>query len=122
MTGLIERDLVIDKLKQGYFDKKLQLAKDDPCVIDAMIDWSIRQVKDVPIYNPWHDAKNELPMVNTNLILHIMRDEYDTEGYYQSGMYFKHNTWIKWNRCGKTLNCGEYVDKWAYEKEWEASK
>ena len=54
MIELTERGKVIDKLKQGYFDKNLQQAKNDPCVIDAMIDWSIRQVKDIPIYNPWH--------------------------------------------------------------------
>lgn len=41
------RQDIIDALKKGYWDKDLQSAKDDPCVIDAMIDWAIRQVKSV---------------------------------------------------------------------------
>lgn len=54
MTDLISRDEVIGKLKKAYFDKNLQEAKNDPCVIDAMTDWAIRQVKEVPSAFPWH--------------------------------------------------------------------
>lgn len=45
---LIDADKVIDVMKAAYWDENLHSAKDDPCVIDAMIDWSIRQVKDAP--------------------------------------------------------------------------
>ena len=45
---LIDADKVIDVMKAAYWDENIQSAKDDPCVIDAMIDWSIRQVKDAP--------------------------------------------------------------------------
>ena len=48
MNDLINRQDVIDALKRGYWNKDIQAAKDDPCVIDAMIDWAIRQVESVP--------------------------------------------------------------------------
>ena len=48
MTDLISRQEAIDKLKVAYWDKNLQSAKNDPCVIDAMTDWAIRQVKATP--------------------------------------------------------------------------
>ena len=53
MTDLISRNAVIEKLKKAYWDKNLQSAKNDPCVIDAMTDWAIRQVREVPSDNPW---------------------------------------------------------------------
>lgn len=48
MTRYVDVDKVIDVMKTAYWDENMQSAKDDPCVIDAMIDWSIRQVKDAP--------------------------------------------------------------------------
>lgn len=54
MTDLISRPAVIEKLKKAYWDKNIQSAKNDPCVIDAMTDWAIRQVKEAPSSNPWH--------------------------------------------------------------------
>ena len=57
MTDLISRDEVVGKLKKAYFDKNLQEAKNDPCVIDSMTDWAIRQVKNTPSYYPWHTGE-----------------------------------------------------------------
>ena len=54
MTDLISRKEVIDKLKKAYFDKNLQSAKNDPCVIDAMTDWAIRQINYCASVNHWH--------------------------------------------------------------------
>lgn len=48
----VSRSMAIDKLKEHYFDKKLQSAKDDPCVIDAMTDLDIRIIKDLPSVTP----------------------------------------------------------------------
>lgn len=48
MDDLISRQAAIDALKKAYWDRDLQAAKDDPCVIDAMTDWAIRQVKALP--------------------------------------------------------------------------
>lgn len=48
VEGLIDRQAVINQLKQLYWDKKVQSAKDDPCIVDAMIDLAIRIVKSVP--------------------------------------------------------------------------
>lgn len=48
----ISRKAVIDEIKQGYWDRELQSAKDDPCVIDAMISWSINHIKNQPSVTP----------------------------------------------------------------------
>ena len=48
MARCIDADKVVDVMKEAYWDENIQSAKDDPCVIDAMIDWAIRQVKDTP--------------------------------------------------------------------------
>ena len=48
MGKYVDADKVIDVMKAAYWDENMHSAKDDPCVIDAMIDWSIRQVKDAP--------------------------------------------------------------------------
>ena len=41
----ISRQAAIDALRVAYWDDKIQSAKDDPCIVDAMTDWAIRQVK-----------------------------------------------------------------------------
>lgn len=48
----ISRKAIINELKLGYFNKDLQEGKNDPCVIDAMIDWAIRAVKRQPSTTP----------------------------------------------------------------------
>lgn len=48
MTDLISRQAAIDALKIAYWDNDIQSAKDDPCIVDAMTDWAIRQVKALP--------------------------------------------------------------------------
>lgn len=48
MDDLIRRQAAIDALKVAYWDNDVQAAKDDPCVIDAMTDWAIRQIKALP--------------------------------------------------------------------------
>ena len=54
MADLISRKALVTKLSQGYWNRELQQAKNDPCVIDAMIDWAIRIVKEMPLESPWH--------------------------------------------------------------------
>ena len=48
MSDLIERQSVIDAIKVAYFNRDIQSAKDDQCIVDAMTDWAIRQVRQVP--------------------------------------------------------------------------
>jgi predicted RNA-binding Zn-ribbon protein involved in translation (DUF1610 family) len=48
----ISRKALINELKLGYFNKDLQEGKNDPCVIDAMIDWAIRTSKRLPSVTP----------------------------------------------------------------------
>ena len=45
MEDLIRRSDAIDAVRVAYFDKDIQSAKDDPCIVDAMTDWAIRQIK-----------------------------------------------------------------------------
>ena len=45
MQDLISRQAAIEALRVAYFDNNIQSAKDDPCIVDAMTDWAIRQVK-----------------------------------------------------------------------------
>lgn len=44
----IRRQEAVDALKVAYWDKGIQSAKDDPCIVDAMTDWAIRQIKALP--------------------------------------------------------------------------
>lgn len=48
----VSRESAIKALKVAYWDKDIQSAKDDPCIVDAMTDWSIRQIKDLPSIQP----------------------------------------------------------------------
>ena len=48
MARCIDAEKVINVMRSAYWNEDMHSAKDDPCVIDAMIDWSIRQVKDAP--------------------------------------------------------------------------
>ena len=60
----ISRENAINNLKLAYFDKDIQSAKNDPCVIDAMIDWAIRIVKALPSVQPqqrWIPISERLP-------------------------------------------------------------
>ena len=52
MSDLIERQAAIDVLREAYWDKNIQSAKDDPCIVDAMTDWAIRQIKVLPSTQP----------------------------------------------------------------------
>ena len=61
MDRLISEQAIVDVLSKGYWDKSLQSAKGDPCVIDAMIDWAIRQVKAIPSTDKWIPVSEKLP-------------------------------------------------------------
>ena len=49
--SLIEKEAAINVLMQAYWDEDIQSAKNDPCVVDAMTDWAIRQIKALPPVN-----------------------------------------------------------------------
>ena len=57
MSDLISRQAAIDALRVAYWDDNIQSAKDDPCIVDAMTDWAIRQVKALPPAQPEHPGK-----------------------------------------------------------------
>ena len=52
MSDLIDRQTAIEALRVAYWDDNIQSAKDDPCIVDAMTDWAIRQVKALPSAQP----------------------------------------------------------------------
>jgi hypothetical protein len=61
---LISRQAAIDALRAAYWDKNIQSAKDDPCIVDAMTDWAIRQIKVLPSAQPqqhWIPCSERLP-------------------------------------------------------------
>lgn len=47
-NDLISRQAAVVALKEAYWDRIIQSAKDDPCIVDAMTDWAIRQIKALP--------------------------------------------------------------------------
>jgi len=49
---MVSRQAAIDALRVAYWDDNIQSAKDDPCIVDAMTDWAIRQVKALPSAQP----------------------------------------------------------------------
>lgn len=60
----VSRSMAINKLKEHYWDKELQSAKDDPCIIDAMTDLDIRIIKDLPSVQSvqkWIPCSERLP-------------------------------------------------------------
>ena len=61
---LITEQAIVDVLSKGYWDKNLQSAKDDPCVIDAMIDWAIRRIKTIPSAEPSRDMEEIEEVIN----------------------------------------------------------
>ena len=52
ISDLISRQAAIDALRIAYWDDNIQSAKDDPCIVDAMTDWAIRQIKALPSVQP----------------------------------------------------------------------
>lgn len=71
----IGKEALINELKLGYFNKDLQEGKNDPCVIDAMIDWAIRTVKRQPFVTPqqtrWIPCNERLPEENGNYLVTV---------------------------------------------------
>ena len=62
MDDLISRQAAIDALRVAYFDNNIQSAKDDPCIVDAMTDWAIRQVKALPSAQPEPKTGHWIPV------------------------------------------------------------
>ncbi len=52
MSDIISRQAALEALRAAYWDKNIQSAKDDPCIVDAMTDWAIRQIKALPSAEP----------------------------------------------------------------------
>lgn len=57
----INRRAAIDALSEAYWDKNIQSSKDDPCIVDAMTDWAIRQIKALPSAQQWIPVSEGLP-------------------------------------------------------------
>ena len=73
MSDLIDRQDAIDALKVAYWDKEIQSAKDDPCIVDAMTDWAIRRIKELQSARPtgmWikSEFQNEEDIQNDNYL------------------------------------------------------
>ena len=110
MDRLISEKAIVDVLSKGYWDKNLQSAKDDPCVIDAMIDWAIRRIKTIPSAEP-----KVVPIANIHFDEDKMREvckevaenivvEYDFKGK-RTGKWLRRCFRILM-KCGLTRNGG----------------
>ena len=73
MADLISKNALVTKLSQGYWNRELQQAKNDPCVIDAMIDLAIRIVKEMPLESPWQTGT---PTENGYYFCKVFYDKY----------------------------------------------
>jgi len=100
MSDLISRQAAIDALRVAYWDGNIQSAKDDPCIVDAMTDWAIRQVKALPPAQPeqqWIPCSERLPDVDELVLVTddsggIKTVDVDRCGQYDSGKRFWYYT------------------------------
>lgn len=92
---LISRQDAIDAIKKAYFDKDIQSAKDDPCIVDAMTDWTIRQIKSLlsapntnqHVGKETHDICTETHGVCSDLISRQEAIEYFFRPYSNEELY-----------------------------------
>ena len=73
MEDLIRRSDAIEALRVAYFDKDIQSAKDDPCIVDAMTDWAIRQIKSLSSADgpqEWIPCEERMPMYNVDVLVY----------------------------------------------------
>ena len=96
MDALISRQAAIDALRVAYWDDNIQSAKDDPCIVDAMTDWAIRQVKALP------SAQTERPKGEW---IHI-RDEEDGNALYECSVCHKGEVHVPIVEVSYCWNCG----------------
>ena len=63
MSDYISRNAAVYLLKTAYFNKDIQSAANDPCIVDAMTDWAIRQIKALPAKDVphWISVEERLP-------------------------------------------------------------
>lgn len=78
----ISRKELINELKLGYFNNDLQEGKNDPCVIDAMIDWAIRTIKRQPSVTPsYNSIKSELESsedcISRQTVIDVLKDTWN---------------------------------------------
>jgi len=110
MDDLISRQAAMDALRAAYWDKNIQSAKDDPCIVDAMTDLAIRKIKG-------------LPAIQNIAALPVVHGEWVHDGY-----DFPHGVdWMHCSNCGRRdvycpaartnycPNCGARMD--GYETE-----
>lgn len=62
---LIDAEKAVEELSVAYWDKGIQAAKDDPCIVDAMTDWAIRTIKAMPTMGDWIACSERLPFVKS---------------------------------------------------------
>lgn len=62
MSDLIRRQDAIEALKIAYWDEGIQSAKNDPCIIDVMTDWAIRQIKNLSSTEPERKRGKWIPI------------------------------------------------------------
>ena len=132
-TEYITKQAAIDALRVAYWDDNIQSAKDDPCIVDAMTDWAIRQVKALPPAQPESLVNESRPLVKDTISRQAAIDALDklSESTYEVNYGVvdcddainaiaalpptepKKGKWIKvgrWGRVYKCNRCGNLLD------------
>lgn len=93
---LIDAEKAVEELSVAYWDKGIQAAKDDPCIVDAMTDWAIRTIKAMPTMGDWIACSERLP---------------EEDGYYLVTLEFDYGKEIEmgWLLDGEWINENSHV-------------
>lgn len=68
----IDKEALIEELKLGFLINESQEAKNDPCIIDKMIDWAIRTVKRQPSVTP----KTSCEACREQVLKHLEKEDW----------------------------------------------
>lgn len=121
MNDLILRQDAIDAIRTAYFDKDIQSAKDDPCIVDAMTDWAIRQIKNVPTFlGDIVRTLNNGTIVFTTESLDWFNRVVLEDGKMNQKEFYQNDDWIP---CSERLpNVGEYVFRTIRKIGWDGAE
>lgn len=92
---LIDAEKAVEELSVAYWDKGIQAAKDDPCVIDAMTDWAIRTIKAMPTMSDWIPYPEQAPKEEKEYLISCKEGWVETRWYNpKEWSFFNVNAWM----------------------------
>ena len=92
---LIDAEKAVEELSVAYWDKGIQAAKDDPCIVDAMTDWAIRTIKAMPTMGDWIACSEQEPEKDGYYLVCWSDGQIEVEWYDHEGWgYFDVVAWM----------------------------